>query len=286
MPGVRTSRAGRRSSSRARTSHSARAPAPSSRSATRTSARRSSTAPRPTTRPSGRGSSESPPAISHGARPLSRIGPAFTASRTRTGLVPYLTAGYPSPAATLEMMRALSAAGSLALEVGIPFSDPIADGPEIQRASEWALRGGAGAEQALDVVARFRRDDPLPVVIMSYAQPLLAMGFERFADAAVEAGVDGLLISDLPPEEAPEVWERCDRAGLDTITMVAPTTDSRRLPRLLARCRGFAYVVARTGVTGDSAGYSGSLPDRIAELRRLTTLPLAVGFGVSSPEAA
>lgn len=200
--------------------------------------------------------------------------------------MPYLTAGYPTFEDTLEMMRALSAAGALALEVGIPFSDPIADGPDIQRGSEWALRHGVGAEQALALVARFRDHDPLPVVIMSYAQPILASGVERFTRAAREAGADGLLISDLPPEEAPEVWEQCDREGLDTVTMVAPTTDPGRLPLLLARCRGFVYVVARTGVTGDSKGFAGSLLDRIAELRRLTTLPIAVGFGISSPAAA
>ena len=128
--------------------------------------------------------------------------------------MPYLTAGYPTFEDTLEMMRALSASGALALEVGIPFSDPIADGPDIQRGSEWALRHGVGAEQALALVARFRDHDPLPVVIMSYAQPILASGVERFTRAASQAGADGLLISDLPPEEAPEVWEQCDREGL------------------------------------------------------------------------
>jgi tryptophan synthase alpha chain len=200
--------------------------------------------------------------------------------------VPYLTAGYPSLDATLEMMHALSAAGSLALEVGIPFSDPIADGPDIQRASEWALRQGVGAGQALELIARFRSTARVPVVVMTYVQPLVAMGIERFMKAAVEAGVDGLLITDLPPDEAPEVWAACDRAGLDTVTLVAPTTEPARLPRLLERCRGFVYCVARTGVTGNSPGFAGSLPDRVAELKRLTPLPVAVGFGISSPEAA
>ena len=200
--------------------------------------------------------------------------------------MPYLTAGFPTPDLTLEMMSALSRAGAIALEVGIPFSDPIADGPDIQRASEWALRQGTGPAQALDIVARFRRGLALPVVVMTYLQPVLAFGVERFTRASVEAGVDGVLISDLPPEEAPEVWEHCDRAGLDTVIMVAPTTDSARLPALLARCRGFAYCVSRTGVTGRGSGYAGSLPDRIAEIRRLTSLPVAVGFGISSPDDA
>ena len=200
--------------------------------------------------------------------------------------MPYLTAGYPTLETTLEMMRALATAGALALEVGIPFSDPIADGPDLQRASEWALRRGVGVAQALEAVASFRRDHALPVVIMSYVQPLLAAGIERFTRDAAEAGVDGVLISDLPPDEAPEVWEQCDGAGLDTVTMVAPTTDPARLPRLLSRCRGFIYCLARTGVTGGSAGFAGSLPERIAGLRRLSPLPVAVGFGISNPAGA
>ena len=183
-------------------------------------------------------------------------------------------------------MRALSAAGALALEVGIPFSDPIADGPDIQRASEHALRAGASAGETLELVARFREADDLPVVLMTYVQPLLAAGIERFTRDAAKAGADGVLISDLPPDEAPEVWAHCDRAGLDTVTLIAPTTTAERLPRLLARCRGFAYCLARTGVTGASGGYAGSLPQRIAEVRRATPLPVAVGFGISGPAEA
>ena len=200
--------------------------------------------------------------------------------------MPYLTAGYPSLDGTLEMMRALAQAGALALEIGIPFSDPIADGPDIQRASEWALRQGAGAAQVLETITAFRRESELPVVIMTYVQPLLAFGMERFTQAAVTAGVDGVLITDLPPDEAPDLWEACDRAGLDTVTLVAPTTDSARLPRLVERARGFVYCVSRTGVTGVAPGFAGSLPDRIAELRRFTPLPVAVGFGISSPAGA
>lgn len=200
--------------------------------------------------------------------------------------MPYVTAGYPSLATTLELMRALSASGALALELGIPFSDPIADGPDIQRASEWALRAGVGAGDVLSLVARFRETEALPVVLMTYVQPLLAAGIERFARSAAESGVDGVLISDLPPEEAPEVWDHCDRAGLDTVTLVAPTTTPERLPKLLARSRGFVYCLSRTGVTGASAGSSGPLPDRIAELRRHTELPVAVGFGISGPAEA
>ncbi len=195
--------------------------------------------------------------------------------------MPYLTAGYPTLDASLEMMGGLDAAGALALEVGIPFSDPIADGPDIQHASEWALSRGVGARQALELVAGFRSRSELPLVLMTYFNPLLRFGVEDFTARATAAGADGVLISDLPPEEAPEVWAACDRAGLDTVMLVAPTTDAARLPQLLRRARGFAYCLARTGVTGGAAGYSGSLPDRVAEMRRHTPLPVAVGFGIA-----
>ena len=159
-------------------------------------------------------------------------------------------------------------------------------GPDIQRASEWALRARVGAAETLELVARLRASSGMPLVVMTYANPALRGGAEAFALAARVAGVDGVLISDLPPDEAPEVWEHCDRAGLDTVIMVAPTTDAARLLHLLSRCRGFVYCVARTGVTGDSAGFAGSLPDRIAELRKHSALPIAVGFGISTPEGA
>ncbi len=212
----------------------------------------------------------------------SRLQAAFAARAGSTGLIPFVTAGYPSLAATLEMLRGFDRAGALAVELGIPFSDPIADGPDIQRASEWALRGGVSATDVLELVATFRRESSLPIVIMTYANPIVRMGVETFARAAHAAGVDGLIVSDLPPEEAPETWAALAGAGLDTITLVAPTTDDARVPLLLARCSGFVYCLARTGVTGQGQGWSGSLPDRIALLRRLTTLPVAVGFGIST----
>jgi len=215
-----------------------------------------------------------------------RIASAFEAARGATGLIPYLTAGYPSLDATLVMMQRLERAGARAIEIGIPFSDPIADGQEIQRASEWAMRAGVGADETLDVVARFRRGGRLPVVVMTYANPILRRGVESFASDARAAGVDGVLVSDLPPDEIPEAWRAFDAAGLDTIVLVAPTTTPARTVRLLERCRGFVYCLARTGVTGRSGGEAGSLPERIAELRRQTTLPIAVGFGISNPTEA
>lgn len=216
----------------------------------------------------------------------SRLSAAFAASRGRTGLIPFLTAGYPSLDQSLEMLRGIAASGALAVELGIPFSDPIADGPDIQRASEWALRGGVGAADVLELVRRFRRESQLPVVLMTYANPIVRAGAAAFATEAKAAGVDGVILSDLPPDEAPEIWAAFDAAALDTIVLVAPTTDDARLPMLLSRCRGFVYCLARTGVTGQGAGYSGSLPERIAQVRALTPLPVAVGFGISTGDDA
>jgi tryptophan synthase alpha chain len=217
---------------------------------------------------------------------LPRLGAAFSAARGTTGLIPYLTAGYPSLDATLEMMRGFDRPGVRAIEVGIPFSDPIADGPEIQRAAEWALRSHVGASETLALVAALRQDSQLPVVIMTYANPVLRHGIDAFAEAAREAGVDGILISDLPPDESPEVWAALDRTGLDTIVLVAPTTDAARLPKLIARARGFVYCLARTGVTGAGGGDASGLNERVAALRRLTPLPVAVGFGIAGAAGA
>jgi len=182
-------------------------------------------------------------------------------------------------------MRAL-APRSLAIEVGVPFSDPIADGPDIQRASEWALARGVGVAQALDLVRRFRRDHAVPVVVMTYANPPLRLGIAEFARRAAESGVDGVIVSDLPPDEDPATWDALQGAGLDTVLLVAPTTDAARLALLLPRCRGFVYCLARTGVTGEGGGFVGALDRRVAEIRAHTSLPVAVGFGIATAEQA
>lgn len=212
----------------------------------------------------------------------SRLGPAFASRAGTTGLIPFLTAGFPSLERTLESLRAVERAGALAVELGVPFSDPIADGPDIQRASEWALRQGVGVEDVLDLVARFRRESSLPVVLMTYSNPVVRLGAEAFAGRAHAAGVDGVILSDLPPEELPEMWRALDDAGLDTVLLVAPTTSAERLPVLLARCRGFVYCLSRTGVTGRSEGFAGALDERLAAVRAHTRLPVAVGFGIST----
>jgi tryptophan synthase alpha chain len=207
---------------------------------------------------------------------------AFAARTRSTGLIPYLTAGFPSLDVSLGLMRAFERAGALALEVGVPFSDPIADGPDIQRASEWALRQGTGVFDVLDLVARFRKESSLPVVVMTYVNPVARVGADLFAQRAAASGVDGVLLSDLPPDELPETWAAMDAASLDTVLLVAPTTCTERLPRLLARSRGFVYCLSRTGVTGRAEGYAGSLADRLAEVRAQSALPIAVGFGIST----
>jgi len=217
---------------------------------------------------------------------MSRLASAFEHARGGTGLIPFLTAGFPSLDASLELMRRFDRAGVRAIELGIPFSDPIADGAEIQRASEWAVRRGVGLLDALEVVRAFRKDATTPVVVMSYANPIVCLGVERFAEQAAAAGVDAVLVSDLPVDESPAIWAALDAAHLDTITLVAPTTPPARLPEILARCRGFVYCLARTGVTGRSSGFAGVLHERLADLRAHTKLPIAVGFGISSPQEA
>ena len=216
----------------------------------------------------------------------SRLGPAFSAAPGTTGLVPFITAGYPTLDASRAILRGLAKLPIRAVEIGIPFSDPIADGPDIQRASERALAHHVGARDVLALVADLRTESELPVVVMTYANPMLPGGIESFADDAKAAGVDGVIVSDLPPDESPEVWAALDRAGLDTVLLVAPTTGDQRLPLLLARSRGFVYLLARTGVTGRGGGESGVLAERVAAVRRITRLPIAVGFGISSPEDA
>jgi tryptophan synthase alpha chain len=215
-----------------------------------------------------------------------RITAAIRRHARPTALIPYLTAGYPSLEESLAALLAVDAAGAAAVEIGIPFSDPIADGPDIQRSSEWALREQVGVPQVLDLVRAFRKQSELPVVLMTYANPVMRAGVAKFSSEAASVGVDGVLVSDLPPEESPELWGALDQAGLDTVVLVAPTTSAERAAALAARTRGFLYCLSRTGVTGGTAGESQPLPQRIEALRALTPLPIAVGFGIGSVEQA
>jgi tryptophan synthase alpha chain len=218
--------------------------------------------------------------------PGDRLASSFRERARPTGLIPYLTAGYPSLAVTLELLQAVEPF-CVAIELGVPFSDPIADGPDIQRASETALSQGVGSAAVLALAARYRASGgKAPIVVMTYLNPILRPSIADFACGARDAGIDAVLVSDLPPDESPEVWSAFDEAGLATVTLIAPTTPAARLPLLVARARGFVYCLARTGVTGEGGGDAGSIEDRVREVRQLSPLPVAVGFGISTPAQA
>jgi tryptophan synthase alpha chain len=200
------------------------------------------------------------------------------------GLVAYITAGDPSLAASESIVLAAAEAGADLIELGVPFSDPVADGPTIQRASERALRGGATLAGVIDLVRRVRTTSDVPLILFSYFNPILQMGVEKFADAASAAGADGVLATDLTPEEAGEYRTALQARGLDTIFLAAPTSTDQRL-EIIARCSsGFLYLISRTGVTGERDSMPEDLPALARRVRRATKLPLAVGFGISLPE--
>jgi tryptophan synthase alpha chain len=199
------------------------------------------------------------------------------------GLVAYITAGDPSLDATRQIVLAAAEAGADVVELGIPFSDPLADGPTIQRASERALRGGATLSGVLDLVAAIRRESQVPLVLFSYFNPVLQMGLAKFAERAASAGADGVLITDLTPEEAGEYRNALHARGLDTIFLAAPTTSEERFRLIADASTGFLYLISRTGVTGARESLPEELPALIRRARNATRLPLAVGFGISLP---
>jgi tryptophan synthase alpha chain len=217
---------------------------------------------------------------------VSRIGDAFAAAkrRKRAAFVPYITAGDPHSGRTVELALALARAGADVLELGVPFSDPIADGPTNQRAAERALASGTTLSGVLDTVAELRRVHDLPVVLFTYANPVVRYGLERFAEDAVAAGVDGVLFTDVPAEEMPPFAEALDAAGLDIIMLVTPTSDRRRMKDAAAFGSGFLYLVSRTGVTGAARDLDAELEANVRRARKASRLPVAVGFGISTPE--
>jgi tryptophan synthase alpha chain len=214
-----------------------------------------------------------------------RISSRFATLRAagEMGMVAYITAGDPSLDATLEFVSALEEAGTDVIELGVPFSDPLADGPTIQRASERALKSGASLPKILELVRRIRKSSQIPLVLFSYYNPLLQMGLEAFAAAASQAGVDGVLATDLSPEESVEYRRILATHHLDTIFLCAPTSTDERLASIAKCSSGFLYLVSRTGVTGAKDTLPADLPALLRRVRNFTTLPIAVGFGISLP---
>jgi len=199
------------------------------------------------------------------------------------GLVTYITAGDPSLDATASFVLAMAQAGADVIELGVPFSDPLADGPTIQRASERALRAGTTLSGVVDLVRRIREKSEVPLVLFSYYNPILQRGLERFAAEAASAGADGVLATDLTPEEASDYRVAMHARGLDTIFLGAPTSPDARLELISQASSGFLYLISRTGVTGAKDTIPDDLPSLVRRARRATRLPIAVGFGVSLP---
>lgn len=219
---------------------------------------------------------------------MSRIAEVLAARRAqgRAALVPYLTAGDPSLAVTPDLVRAAVDAGADLIELGVPFSDPMADGPVLQRAARRALAAGTALPRILETVAELRRDVTAPIVLFGYYNPFFRYGVEAIARDAAAAGVDGVLCVDLPPEEAGDLRAAVQGAGLDLIALLAPTTPPARVRRIARIASGFLYFVSVLGVTGARATLPDELPALIAAVRRETDLPVGVGFGVQSPEQA
>src|SRR3954447_25384495 len=223
---------------------------------------------------------------SFGNRAMTRIERRFARLREegRAGLVIYVTAGDPDPETSLALFEGLAGAGADLIEIGMPFSDPMADGPSIQAAGQRALKAGMTLRKTLAMVRRLReRDADTPYVLMGYYNPIYRYGADAFARDAVASGVDGAIIVDLPPEEHSELTEPARAAGLDIVRLATPTSDEARLPAIVAHASGFIYYVAIAGITGTRSAEASSVQDAVARLRRFTTLPVAVGFGIKTP---
>ncbi len=215
-----------------------------------------------------------------------RLAETFERLRARgaRALVTYFTAGDPSLADTRRLVLEAARRGADVIELGVPFSDPIADGPVIQRAAMRALERGTSLARVLETVATLRAETGVPLVLLTYYNPVLAFGLKAFARTAADAGVDGVIVADLPPEEAGPLAAEADGAGLDLVHMVAPTSTPGRVRRIARRSRGFIYLVSLTGVTGERRELPRGLADQIRTLRAVTTIPVCVGFGIAKPE--
>jgi len=220
---------------------------------------------------------------------MSRIAARFAAlaAAKRKALIPYITAGDPDPSLTVPLMHALTESGADVLELGVPFSDPMADGPVNQRSSERALAKGVSLARVLDLVREFRSTDgKTPVVLMGYANPIEAMGVEKFVSAAASAGVDGVIVVDYPPEECVQFADRSRSHGIDPIFLLAPTSTDRRIQEVARVCSGYLYYVSLKGVTGANSIDLAEVASRIPKIRAVTRLPIGVGFGIRDAESA
>lgn len=219
---------------------------------------------------------------------MSRIIRAFARLRKRgeRALIPYFTAGDPSLQITRQLLDEAARQGADLIELGVPFSDPLADGPVIQRASQRALASGVSLARVLELVREAREELSIPLVLLTYYNPVLAFGLKAFARTSVEAGVDGVIVADLPPEEAGPLAAEARATGLDLIHLVAPTSPQERMRMIARRSRGFVYAVALTGVTGAREQLPPDLENYLRDLRAITAKPICVGFGISNPEQA
>jgi len=220
---------------------------------------------------------------------MSRIAATFAAlaKQKRKALIPFITAGDPAPAQTVPLMHALAAAGADVIELGVPFSDPMADGPTIQRASERALKHGTSLKNVLEFVAAFRKtDDKTPVVLMGYANPIEAMGYEKFADGARASGVDGVLVVDYPPQEAARFAQLLADRAIDAIFLLSPTSTDTRIEEVSRYARGYVYYVSLRGVTGAANLDIADVAKKLPAIRTHIKLPIGVGFGIRDAATA
>ncbi len=220
---------------------------------------------------------------------MTRIDAKFAALRAegKKAFVAYMMAGDPDVETSLAVMKGMPAAGVDVIELGMPFTDPMADGPTIQLAGQRALEGGQTLQKTLDMVVEFRKSDATtPIVLMGYYNPIYSRGVEKFLADAKAAGIDGLIVVDLPPEEDDELCIPAQAAGLNFIRLATPTTDSRRLPKVLENTSGFVYYVSITGITGAAAAEAAAVAPEVARIKASTDLPVIVGFGIRTPETA
>jgi tryptophan synthase alpha chain len=219
---------------------------------------------------------------------MSRIESTFSSLQAKgeKALVIYLTAGDPNLEVTREIVRGLDAAGVDCIEIGVPFSDPTADGPIIQAASQRALKNGTTLSNIFDMIETIREVSEIPIVLFGYYNPILSYGTERFAARAQKAGVDGILVVDLPPEESHELRQYTDPKGIDFISLIAPTTSTERVSMIASHASGFLYYISITGVTGTAKPHVEEVAKDIKRIRTVTQLPLVVGFGISTPQQA